>query len=77
MRTLRHDNYTIGWICALPTELTAAKAMLDEKHTSSSGDFNAGIILFRNSAWSRHFLSQTWSMRHDGAGSEQDAMKNC
>jgi hypothetical protein len=34
MRTLRHDNYTIGWICALPTELTAAKAMLDEKHTS-------------------------------------------
>jgi nucleoside phosphorylase len=32
MRTLSHENYTIGWICATSTELTAAKAMLDEKH---------------------------------------------
>ncbi|KAL2811723.1 nucleoside phosphorylase domain-containing protein [Aspergillus granulosus] len=28
-----HDDYTVGWICALPeTELLAAAAMLDEKH---------------------------------------------
>jgi galactosyl transferase GMA12/MNN10 family len=40
-----------------------------------SGDFNAGIILFRNSAWSRHFLEETWQKRHDDTGSEQDAMK--
>ncbi|KAK1600133.1 uncharacterized protein LY79DRAFT_585725 [Colletotrichum navitas] len=25
-------NYTVGWICALPTEFNAAKALLDEKH---------------------------------------------
>jgi nucleoside phosphorylase len=27
-----HKDYTIGWICALPLEMTAAKAMLDEIH---------------------------------------------
>lgn len=27
-----HDDYTIAWICALPLETTAAKAMLDETH---------------------------------------------
>ncbi|KAE8371170.1 nucleoside phosphorylase domain-containing protein [Aspergillus bertholletiae] len=29
-----HSDYTVGWICALPeTELVAAIAMLDEKHS--------------------------------------------
>ncbi|KAL4883483.1 nucleoside phosphorylase domain-containing protein [Aspergillus karnatakaensis] len=32
MITLCHDDYTIGWICALPLEMAAAKAMLDEIH---------------------------------------------
>ncbi|KAL2802838.1 nucleoside phosphorylase domain-containing protein [Aspergillus granulosus] len=27
-----HDDYTIGWICALPLEMAAAKAMLDKVH---------------------------------------------
>lgn len=27
-----HEDYTIGWICALPVELTASIAMLDETH---------------------------------------------
>src|SRR5271163_4751554 len=27
--TFLHGDYTIGWICALPPEMTAAKAMLD------------------------------------------------
>jgi nucleoside phosphorylase len=31
-RRLRHDEYTVGWVCALPLELTAATAMLDEEH---------------------------------------------
>ncbi|KAF2399700.1 hypothetical protein EJ06DRAFT_511907 [Trichodelitschia bisporula] len=31
-RRLRHVDYTIGWICALPVELAAAKEMLDEEH---------------------------------------------
>lgn len=29
---LSHDHYNVGWICALPLELAAAKAMLDEIH---------------------------------------------
>ncbi|KAG4270013.1 hypothetical protein FPRO04_11845 [Fusarium proliferatum] len=27
-----HDDYTVGWVCALPKELTAATAMLDHQH---------------------------------------------
>jgi nucleoside phosphorylase len=27
-----HDDYTVGWICALPLEMAAAKVMLDEIH---------------------------------------------
>ena len=27
-----HKDYTVGWICALPIELAAAKAMLDVRH---------------------------------------------
>lgn len=27
-----HDDYTVGWVCALPKEQTAATAMLDERH---------------------------------------------
>jgi len=30
-RKLRED-YTVGWICALPLEMAAAKAMLDDIH---------------------------------------------
>jgi hypothetical protein len=29
---LSHDDYTIGWICALPVETAAAKLILDETH---------------------------------------------
>lgn len=41
------DQYTVGWIAALPLELAAATAMLDEQHakplafTQSSSDKNA------------------------------------
>ncbi|KAH0565067.1 hypothetical protein GP486_001549 [Trichoglossum hirsutum] len=27
-----HNDYTVGWVCALPKELTAATAMLDQRH---------------------------------------------
>jgi nucleoside phosphorylase len=27
-----YQDYTVGWICALPTEMAAARAMLDELH---------------------------------------------
>ena len=29
---LTYSNYTVGWVCALPKELIAATAMLDESH---------------------------------------------
>ena len=32
------DDYTMGWICALPLELTAAKATLDQIHPNLPGD---------------------------------------
>lgn len=31
-KRLRHDAYTIGWVCALPKKQTAARVMLDEEH---------------------------------------------
>ncbi|TID04848.1 5'-methylthioadenosine/S-adenosylhomocysteine nucleosidase [Colletotrichum higginsianum] len=29
---LSHEAYTVGWVCALPLEMAAAKAMLDDTH---------------------------------------------
>ena len=31
-RAVAKDEYTVGWVCALPSEMAAAKAMLDEIH---------------------------------------------
>lgn len=41
------DDYTVGWVCALPTELTAAIYMLKERHPDlkqQRGDSNAYIL---------------------------------
>ena len=41
---LAHGDYTVGWVCALPKEQTAAIAMLDRRHpdlTKSPNDHNA------------------------------------
>lgn len=35
-RSLHHDDYTIGWICAISVEFQAAISMLDERH---NGEF--------------------------------------
>ncbi|KAI9652811.1 MAG: hypothetical protein M1821_007809, partial [Bathelium mastoideum] len=32
LRQLRHDDYTVGWVCALSIELAAAQEMLNEQH---------------------------------------------
>ena len=40
---MKHEDYTIGWICALPIEAAAAYGVLDERHDtllSSSTDSN-------------------------------------
>ncbi|KAE8311892.1 hypothetical protein BDV41DRAFT_565450 [Aspergillus transmontanensis] len=36
MASLKHDQYTIAWICALPLEMAAACAMLTKAHTTLS-----------------------------------------
>ncbi|PNP60051.1 hypothetical protein THARTR1_00075 [Trichoderma harzianum] len=36
LNTRSHADYTVGWVCALPQEQTAAMAMLDERHESLS-----------------------------------------
>lgn len=43
-KELTHSSYTVGWVCALPKELIAASAMLDETHPNLSrqpNDHNA------------------------------------
>jgi nucleoside phosphorylase len=45
--SLRHRDYTVAWVCALPLEMAAAKAMLDEIHPdlpTSSNDENAYLL---------------------------------
>jgi nucleoside phosphorylase len=37
MTSLALDDYTIAWICALPLEAAAARAMLDRTHPSPQG----------------------------------------
>jgi nucleoside phosphorylase len=36
-KKMRHEDYTIAWICALPRELAAAQYMLDEQHEQLEG----------------------------------------
>src|SRR5437762_406516 len=45
--TLSYEDYKVGWICALPLEMTAAIAMLDEHHTPlqrAPGDDNNYVL---------------------------------
>jgi nucleoside phosphorylase len=37
-RQLRREDYTVGWVCALPVELAAAQEMLDEEHDTPPSD---------------------------------------
>jgi nucleoside phosphorylase len=37
-RRLRHEEYTVGLVCALPIELAAAQEMLDEEHEDLKRD---------------------------------------
>jgi nucleoside phosphorylase len=54
VKRLSYDAYTVGWICALPLELTAAKVMLDESHEnlpqppSDHNTYTLGVISGHN-----------------------------
>jgi len=39
-RRPRREDYTIGWVCALPVELAAAREMLDEEYEAPDQDAN-------------------------------------
>jgi nucleoside phosphorylase len=39
-RCLRGEDYTVGWVCALPIELAAAQEMLEEEHENPYQDAN-------------------------------------
>jgi nucleoside phosphorylase len=39
-RRLRREEYTIGWVCALPVELAAAQEILDEEHEDLERDIS-------------------------------------
>src|SRR4051794_36562816 len=46
-KPLSHADYSVGWICALPLEMTAATAMFDEIHPRlplSASDENTYIL---------------------------------
>lgn len=34
LRQLPRNEYTVGWVCALPVEFAAAQEMLDEEHAN-------------------------------------------
>ena len=47
MKKLCHHDYTVAWVCALPLEMAAAKAMLDEIYPdlpTSSNDQNTYLL---------------------------------
>ncbi|KAH7374318.1 nucleoside phosphorylase domain-containing protein [Pyrenochaeta sp. MPI-SDFR-AT-0127] len=37
MPQVTREQYTVGWVCALPIELAAAQQMLDEEHEDPEG----------------------------------------
>jgi nucleoside phosphorylase len=40
LRRLPREEYTVGWVCALPVELAAAQEMLDEEHAEPERDID-------------------------------------
>ncbi|KAL4733572.1 hypothetical protein BDV11DRAFT_213664 [Aspergillus similis] len=40
MTSVAFDDYTVAWVCALPIEVAAARAMLDKVHTPSQQSSN-------------------------------------
>ncbi|KAL4882835.1 hypothetical protein BJY04DRAFT_226883 [Aspergillus karnatakaensis] len=51
-KMVEHADYTLAWICALPLELAAAEAVLDEHHTvpstGSQSEYSLGKIAGHN-----------------------------
>jgi len=46
MHTLMEQDYTVGWLCALPLELTSAMAMLEERQEPLQQDPGTTLRMF-------------------------------
>ncbi|KGO64298.1 Nucleoside phosphorylase [Penicillium italicum] len=72
---LSHSSYTVGWVCALPKEQTAATAMLDQRHKDlqtpsadsnsytlgSIGDHNIVIACLPKGKYGNNSASAVWT----------------
>lgn len=56
LASLEHTDYTIAWICALQTEMEAAKAMLDTIHQPLSTDVDDKNIYVLGSIKGHHVV---------------------
>lgn len=43
-RKLHLEDYTVGWVCALPDEPAAVAELLDEEHRRHPNDLNDGNL---------------------------------
>ncbi|KAI1073061.1 hypothetical protein LB507_009050, partial [Fusarium sp. FIESC RH6] len=67
---ISYDRYTVAWICALPIEMAAARAMLDEEHRSDlSNNLRMGL---RNDPLLREDSSNEALVRDHPLQNDQD-----
>lgn len=62
-RRLQPEDYTVGWICALPLKLRAATKMLDEEHDNLPQEANHPN-LYTLGRISEHHMFVRWLRRH-------------
>ena len=65
-RRLHVEDYTVGWVCALPIELAAATEMLDEEHQNLPRDSNDTNIYTLGRISERNFVIACLPMGQTG-----------
>ncbi|KAL3467669.1 hypothetical protein BJX64DRAFT_273730 [Aspergillus heterothallicus] len=63
---LTHNDYTVGWVCALPTEQTASIAMLDYQHPDLPKPANDQNIYTLGSIYGHNIVVACLPMGRDG-----------
>ena len=77
MERRQHNSFT-RLVAQTLLNLLAAFFFLSVSDRLTSADsnlFNAGVLFFRNTAWTRWFLGSAWDMKGPPRTSEQDAMR--
>lgn len=44
MAAKNHDDYTVGWICALPLEMAAAQVLLDDRYAPAMANGSLSFL---------------------------------